>query len=587
MREQSLVERIRERRRLLQTYDVFVHYGTDFVFNRGPIGAFRRRMQQLLHRPPYRLVPLEPAVKVRLMLQELGPTYVKMGQIVSSQSSVLPTTWARELTKLQSDVKPFSIDAAAQVVEEELGSPVEQLFDRFEPVPLAAASLAQVHRATLPNGREVAVKVQRPDIERRLRADVGILTRAGQVLERRTLWAREVGLRGVLDEFGTNLIHELDYRTEAYNARRLARNLESIEGVHIPEIERSLSGRRVMTMEFIDGVKISDVETIAAARIDPGELAMRALRAAIKMLLIDGFFHADPHPGNVLVQLDSDRLVFLDAGMVGEIGLRQRAYFVNLLYVASNYDVLGLAQTLRSLSEPFRHVDDKKYYADFERRIGPFLEPGEHLAFAAVMSNGLEVLRDNGLRLDSQLTLALKALTQAEAFTRALYRGGISAAQPAAAADMAAFVGPAFEIVQELVTETVTPEVITAAAKKQLAFVGRELASQLPSLQEATGSWLEQFRKGKITVKLDTSDLDQQLETAGSYVRLVTAGVLLAGTAISAGIVTGAGESKEGAFGFVTDFARVVFVAGVVLALIVVIVIVFRLARRTRREYLG
>lgn len=581
-----MFERFRERRRLLQTYDVFVHYGTDFVFNRGAVGAFRRRMQQLLHRPPYRLVPLEPAVKVRLMLQELGPTYVKMGQIVSSQSSVLPTAWARELTKLQSDVKPFSIDAATQVIEEELGRPPEELFDRLDPVPLAAASLAQVHRATLPDGREVVVKVQRPDIERRLRADVGILMRAGQVLERRTLWAREVGLRGVLDEFGTNLIHELDYRTEAYNARRLARNLASIEGVHIPEIERPLSGRRVMTMEFIDGVKISDVETIAAARVDPGQLAMRALRAAIKMLLIDGFFHADPHPGNVLVQLDSDRLVFLDAGMVGEIGLRQRAYLVNLLYVASNYDVLGLAQTLRSLSEPFRPVSEKTYYADFERRVGPFLEPGEHLAFAAVMNSGLEVLRDNGLRLDSQLTLALKALTQAEAFTRALYRGGLSSPRPAAAADMAAFVGPAFEIVQELVTENVTPEVITAAAKKQLAFVGRELASQLPSLQEATGSWLEQFRKGKITVKLDTSDLDQQLETAGSYIRLVTAGVLLAGTAISAGIVTAAGESTDGPLGFVTDFARVIFVAGVLLALIVVIVIVLRLVKRARREYL-
>lgn len=586
MRETSMFERFRERRRLLQTYDVFVHYGTDFVFDRGPIGALRRRMQQLLHRPPYKLVPLAPPVKVRLMLQELGPTYVKMGQIVSSQSSALPTDWARELARLQSDVKPFSIDEAAQVIEEELGRPADKLFDRFEPVPLAAASLAQVHRATLSDGREVAVKVQRPDIERKLRADVGILSRAGQVLERRTIWAREVGLRGVLDEFGTNLIHELDYRTEAFNARRLARNLESIEGVHIPEIERGLSGRRVLTMEFIDGVKISDIEAIAAGRLDPGALAQRALRAAIKMLLIDGFFHADPHPGNVLVQLDSGRLVFLDAGMVGEVGIRQRAYLVNLLYVTANHDVPGLAQTLRTLSERFRPGTEKIFYTDFERRIGPFLEPGERLAFASVMSGALEVLRDNGLRLDSQLTLALKALTQAESFTRALYRSG-AAAEPAPAADMAAFVGPAFEIVQELVVENVTPEVITTAAKKQLAFVGRELAAQLPSLQEATGSWLEQFRKGKITVKLDTSDLDQQLETAGSYIRLVTAGLLLSGTAISAGIVTGAGESREGALSWVTDFARVIFVAGVILALIVVIVIVLRLTRRARREYLG
>jgi ubiquinone biosynthesis protein len=580
-----MFERFRERQRLLQTYDVFVRYGTEFVFDRGLIGGIRRRMQQLLHRPPYKLVPLDPAVKVRLMLQELGPTYVKMGQLVSSQSSALPTAWASELTKLQSDVMPFSADAATQVIEGELDRPIDQLFARFEPVPLAAASLAQVHRATLLDGRDVAVKVQRPDIERQLRADVGILSRAGQVLERRTVWAREVGLRGVLDEFGTNLIHELDYRTEAFNARRLSRNLESIEGVDVPHVERSHSARRVLTMEFVDGVKVSDVDAIVGANLDPNDLVVRALRAAIKMLLIDGFFHADPHPGNVLVQLDSDRLVFLDAGMVGTIGLRQRAYLVNLLYVSSTYDVLGLAQALRSLSEPFRHVVDKSFYSDFERRIGPFLEPGERLAFAAVMNGSLEVLRDNGLRLDPQLTLALKALMQAEAFTRALYRSGTTGTQ--AVADMATFVGPAVQIVQELVAENVTPELITSAAKKQLAFVGRELASQLPSLQEATGSWLEQFRKGKITVKLDTSDLDEQIESAGSYVRLITAGLLLAGTAISAAIVTGAGEASDsGALGFVTDFARVIFVAGVVLALLVVIAIVFRLARRARDEYL-
>ncbi len=582
MRETGMLERMRERKRLLQTYDVFVHYGTDFVFDRGLIGNFRRRMQQLIHRPPYRLEPLEPPQKVRLMLQELGPTYVKMGQIVSSQSAVLPTDWAKELTKLQSDVKPFTIDEAEEVIVEEFGKSPDELYETFDPVPLAAASLAQVHRATLHDGRPVAVKIQRPNIENQLQADVGILTRAGLVLERRTIWARQVGLRGVLEEFGTNLIHELDYRSEAYNARRLARSLEPIDGVYIPEIERSLSGRRVMTMEFVEGVKISDVETIAAAGLDAGALAHQALRAAIKMLLIDGFFHADPHPGNVLVQLESGRIVFLDAGMVGEVGVRQRAYLVNLLYVTSNHDALALAQTLRTLSEPFRPVDDKVFYADFERRVGRFLEPGEGDGFSAVMSSALDVLRDNGLRLDPQLTLALKAMTQAEAFTRALYRSG--AVSGTTEAD--AFLDPAVRMVQELVVDNVTADVITAAAKKQLAFVGREIAAQLPSLQEATGSWLEQFRKGKITVKLDTSDLDEQLETAGSYIRILTLGLLLSGIMISAGIVTSAGDAS-GALSWVNDFARGIFVAGVILAVLVVLVFGLRAIRRSRREYLS
>jgi ubiquinone biosynthesis protein len=584
--EQSLLERFRSRKRVLQIYDVFVHYGTDFMFDRGLIGATRRRMQQLLHRPPYRLVPLAPAVKVRLMLQELGPTYVKVGQITSSQTTALPSEWERELAKLQSDVRPFPIDEVEEGIVAELGQPLEKLFETFDTEPLAAASLAQVHRATLTDGRAVAVKVQRPNIEQQLRADVRILARAGQVLERRTVWAHQVGLAGILGEFGSNLVHELDYRGEAYNARRLARNLSSIEGVHIPEIERRLSARRVLTMEFIEGVKISDVDVILAARLDPAVLAQLGLRAAIKMLLIDGFFHADPHPGNVLVELDKGRVVFLDAGMVGELGLRQRAYLVNLLYVTSRRDAVGLAQTLRTLSEPFRRVDDKAFYADFERRVGRYLEPGERIGFAPIMTAALDVLRDNGLRLDPQLTLAIKALTQAEAFARSLFRSGLDPVeQPVGQpADMAAFIQPAVQMVEELVAETVTPELVAEVAKKQLAFVGREIVGQLPSLQEATGSWIKQYKKGKITVKLDTSDLDEQLETAGTYMRVVTAGLLLAGTAISAAIVTGAGETSEGALSFVSDFARVIFVASVILALIVVVAIVLRFVRRRRDD---
>ncbi len=151
-------------------------------------------------------------------------------------------------------------------------------------------------------------------------------------------------------------------------------------------------------------------------------MADEALRAAIKMLLIDGFFHGDPHPGNVLVSLETGSITFLDLGMVGELSLRQRALFINLLVVAANKDVSGLAQALRSLSEPFRAVDEQAYYREFERKVGRYMDVGEYVPFAVVMAASLDVLRDNGLRLDPQLTLAVKALTQAESFCRDLYR---------------------------------------------------------------------------------------------------------------------------------------------------------------------
>jgi ubiquinone biosynthesis protein len=578
MREMTLLDRIRERRRLEQIYNVFVHYGVDFLFDRGIVGVFRRRMQQLLHRPPYRLVQLPAPVKIRMMLQDLGPTYVKMGQIVSSQSTVLPTDWTREMARLQSDVRPFSFEQVREVITDELGAPPEEIFETFDPKPLAAASIAQVHRASLEDDRVVAVKIQRPDIEMQLRADVDILRRGGGILERRTIWARQVGLAGVLDEFGSNLIRELDYSAEAFNARRLARNLASIEGVHIPEVERRLSARRVMTMEYIDGVKVSDVDQILAAGLDPEQLVERALRAAIKMLLVDGFFHADPHPGNVLVQLDTGRLVFLDAGMVGELSLRQRAFMINLLYVASTQDSLGLAQTLRTLSEPFRAVSERGFYKDFERRVGRYLDPQEQARFADTMTVALDVLRDNGLRLDPQLTLALKALTQAEAFTTVLYRVGRAGERDEG---IAAFVTPAVKIVEELVTQSVTSGSIEGAFKRQLAFAGREIAARLPSMQDAAGKWLDQLKGGQFTIKLDTSDLSTQVRQARSVARLVTLGVVLSGMIIGSGIAATIGEA-QGTFSFVTEFARVFFVGGTLLAGILVVLTVFRLSRERR-----
>jgi ubiquinone biosynthesis protein len=237
-------------------------------------------------------------------------------------------------------------------VQSELGAPPEQLYASFDPVPLAAASLGQVHRATLEDGSEVVVKVQRPRIEDKVRSDLRILAQAARTLERRTAWARELGVEQMIGEFGAALVRELDYTIEAYNARRLAQNLAAIEGVHVPEGFRQLSSRRVLTMEYVEGVPATRVDDIVAAGLDPVAIADAAVRASIKMLLIDGFFHADPHPGNVLVSLDTGVLTFLDTGMVGTLTLRQRFALINLLEPAGERDPLAIAKALRGLSQP-------------------------------------------------------------------------------------------------------------------------------------------------------------------------------------------------------------------------------------------
>ena len=223
-------------------------------------------------------------------------------------------------------------------------------------------------------------------------------------------------------EFGSTLLRELDYTIEAYNTRRLERVLAKIDGVHVPAVEPALSSGRVLTLEFIDGVKSTDTPDIDAAGLDRQELARNFVRGAVQMVMIDGFFHADPHPGNVVVELASGRLTFLDAGMVGQLDLRKRIRFARFLLAFRDKDVSELARTLRSLSEPFREPDESAFQREFERRIGPLIDQpaGRTAPLQKLVSEAVDVLRDAGYRLDPQLTLAAKAVAQAEAITSAL-----------------------------------------------------------------------------------------------------------------------------------------------------------------------
>ena len=348
------IDTIHENRRLQEIYSTVLQFGTESLIDRTWLGAPRRRLQGWIYRLETPPPELSIATRTRLLMENLGPTYVKLGQIVSSQASTLPDEWRYELELLQSDVPPAPYEAARQVVIDELGAPPEELFASFNTTPLAAASLGQVYRATTFEGDEVVVKVQRPALEPQVKADLGVANSYGRAAEARSSYAREIGLSSMLAEFGSSLMDELDYYGEAYNMERLAENLSGIEGVHIPKVYRSLSSKRVLTQEFIDGVKISNVEAMRDAGLDPAVVANAALRAAIKMLMIDGYFHADPHPGNLFVSLDTGVVTFLDAGMVGQITVAQRANLVLLLWMFVKDDVNGMGRQLRALSVPFR-----------------------------------------------------------------------------------------------------------------------------------------------------------------------------------------------------------------------------------------
>jgi ubiquinone biosynthesis protein len=523
----SRLDSVRESLRLQQVYNVFLRYGWDLAFQRWrTLGNFRHRMQHWVWRLPGEVDDLTTPAKVCLMLEELGPTYVKMGQIVSSQASVIPAEWEVELEKLQSDVPPFPASQVREILENELGAAPERLFATFEIEPLAAASTAQVHRATLFSGEQVVIKIQRPGIQAQMKADLGIMQRAAAVATRRSEGLRAIDLVGMIEQFSTSVLAELDLLGEAYNAMRLTENMAGVEGVHIPRMYLELSTSRVLTMEFIQGVKISDIQAIEAAGLERETVARNALRAVIKQLLIDGFFHADPHPGNILVNLQTGQITFLDTGMVGQLDLTQRVNLVQLIFALQQGDVAGMGQILRHLSVPFvGQVDESAYARDFERVISRQLYVGGSAGFGKIVNLGLDLLRAHGLRLDPNLTMAVKALMQAEAFATLLFpQGGL--------------VQQGTEMVREMALEEVTADKITEVIKDQVMMTAREALKRLPSLQEATMGWLDQYQKGRFEIYLNTGELDKSVEKLARFGRQVVIALMLVGMIVGSAIAT-------------------------------------------------
>jgi ubiquinone biosynthesis protein len=356
--------------------------------------------------------------------------------------------------------------------------------------------------------------------------------------------------------------------------------LAKVEGVHVPAVDPRLSSSRVLTLEYIDGVKSTDTHAIDAAGLDRRELARNLVRGAVQMVMIDGFFHADPHPGNVVVELASGRLTFLDTGMVGELDLRKRISLARFLIAFRDRDAAALAATLRSLSVPFREPDAAAFERQFEQRIGPLIDPppGHPPALQKLVSEALDVLRDSGYRLDSQLTLAVKAVAQAEAITTAL-------TPEAEASDFAELGGAALE---ELVPKAVGAGVGVEAARRHAISAAVEVAQRLPSVPEVASTWPDRLEKGEVPVRVHVAGLDRHLARVESIPRLIAAAIVLTaiviGSALAAAIDTGTSDFRS----TLSDVALVVYVASTAVAILVVVALLWRLVRpgdrHTRRR---
>jgi ubiquinone biosynthesis protein len=554
--------------RLKQDYDIIRRFGLDIMVGLTPLAGFRRFWQRLIY--PNKQVVIEESAPetVRLMLQELGPTFVKLGQMAASRSEILPPKWQTELNLLHAQVDPFPYDEAHRILIDELGTPPSELFKTFDPKPLAAASTAQIHRATLKSGEDVVVKVQRPDIDVTVRGDLQVAHDMVRTLEKRAKWARNLGLSGMLDEFAANVIEELDYQNEAYNARRLKQDMQRFDDVLIPAIYGEYSTSKVITMQYVSGVKMTQVKQIEAAGIDREELARRFVRAMNLQVLLNGFFHGDPHPGNILVNLETSEIIFLDLGMMGQMTEEQRLALFDIIWSLKNGDAQGLTRILLRLSTSVRPVDEESLARDIDRLLQRYVVYTEGTpSISEVAPQAFNLLFHYGLSLDRSLAIALKGLMQAEELVRTL------------APDIS-FLHTAVEEVQTVLMDQIDGEIIYEKVKETAIQTAKDALVRWPTWKRSLGQWAAQLDSGKISISVDTSEFNQQIEgldkRIGSSVQQLVLGLLLVGMLLGSAIISTVPLRDVALFEFLPqDLFIAIFIIVAALSLIYVLRIIW------------
>jgi predicted unusual protein kinase regulating ubiquinone biosynthesis (AarF/ABC1/UbiB family) len=355
------------------------------------------------------------AAWLRRSLVRLGPTFIKIGQSLATRGDLLPLPYVKELTKLQDQVPPFPSAEAFTRVQAELGKPIPELYAEIDAEPVAAASLGQVYRARLHTGEEVAVKVQRPRLAEIVACDIALLRRLVAWVNRRYPAASEnADWEGMLEEFAATIAEEMDYALEARNADRFRANFREWRAVRVPLIHWTHTTPRVLTMEFIRGTKVTDIEGLRARRISPVKVNRLLIQTYLKQLLEDGFFHADPHPGNLLV-MDNGRLAFFDFGMAGRITPRLQAQMIDAFFHVVEKDIKGLAQDLIDLNflkpgvspETVRPVVESLFTHYLNLKLG-------EVNFKELTYDLAEVIYDYPFRLPSNFTYVMRALMTLE-----------------------------------------------------------------------------------------------------------------------------------------------------------------------------
>jgi ubiquinone biosynthesis protein len=410
----TILQTFRHLQRYQQIGRILTRYGFGYVLTQLGIGRAITPGLERLRFSSSEILRATPAERVRMVVEELGPTFIKLGQILSTRGDIIPVEFIRELEKLQDTVPPTPFPPIQAQVEKELKRPLPEVFPTFDPTPVASASLGQVHLATLASGEEVAVKVFRPGVAKTIETDLDILLELATLAEKRTDWGEYYGVTSLAQEFADTLRTEQNYEQEGHNIDRYRQIFAEEAYVHVPEVYWDTTTRRVLTMERIEGIKITDVDALREAGLDCKVVARRNIRILLKAVLQEGFFHADPHAGNFMV-LPHDVVALMDFGIMGHLDHAERLGLVQLFVGLFRQETDRVVEALSDLGIATRAADRRNLARDLDRlRMRYFGLELERIRARSFVEDLMGLAFANRLRMPSNLVLVFKTIAMLE-----------------------------------------------------------------------------------------------------------------------------------------------------------------------------
>jgi len=465
-------------------------------------------------------------------LEKLGPTFIKLGQLISTRADLLPEQYLEALARLQDKVEPFPYEQVQEIVEAELGGRLSKLFAKFEPEPLAAASLGQVHRAWMRDGREVVVKVQRPNIRGTIIEDLAALEEAAEFIDSHTDVGKRYEFSSLLTEFRSSLMRELDFKREADNLLKLRESLREYENIVIPAPVEDYTTSRVLTMDFIAGKKITDISPVRLIEIDGVKLSEDLFRAYLKQILVDGFFHADPHPGNVFLT-DDNRIALIDLGMVAHVGGRMREQLLRLLLAIAEGHGEEVAEITIRVGEAKPNFDED----ELRRRVANLVNRHadstlDKLDAGRIIMKIMRIGADTWFRFPQEYTMIAKAILNLD---RSVYT-----------------LSPDFnpnDVIREESTNILTRQMYKSLEPGVLMTRMVEMKEFVERLPTRVNKILDAVANNQLKITVDAIDEKLLIEGLQKVANRITLGLILAAMIVGAALMMDV-ESSFNLFGY-------------------------------------